>query len=368
MKRCFSQIGVAVLALCAGMACSDGKKEQAFTQAKSQAQTKQIVVDTLVMKRCSFHKQIVCNGKLHAVMKSDLSFAGSGGVIQRIAVRNGDYVKAGATLAVLDTKEAEVELNKNRRGMEKARIDLSDRLIGLGYTADITDVPKAILQNAKATSGFDNAVDQLRASERNWANCFLKAPFGGRVANLDAKVFDRSKEQLLTLIDDSRFDVEFHVLEAELNEVSRGLRVKVSPFVQDDQTFVGEITEVNPLIDEKGQIKVRARVNNRGGVLVEGMNVKLVLEREVKNQFVVPKDAVVLRDGYQVVFLYEEGKAVWKYVDVVMSNIDYHVITGSAEKQTRLKEKDVVIVSNNLSLADGTEVVVNEHPADRTNP
>ncbi|EJX01147.1 hypothetical protein EVA_10746, partial [gut metagenome] len=27
-----------------------------------------------------------------------------------------------------------------------------------------------------------------------------------------------------------------------------------------------------------------------------------------------------------------------------------------------------MIVSNNLSLADGTEVVVNEHPAGRTNP
>ncbi|EJW93103.1 secreted protein, partial [gut metagenome] len=66
MKRSLAQIGVAVLALCAGMACSDGKKKQAFTQAKSQAQTKQIIVDTLVMKRCSFHKQIVCNGKLHA--------------------------------------------------------------------------------------------------------------------------------------------------------------------------------------------------------------------------------------------------------------------------------------------------------------
>lgn len=116
------------------------------------------------------------------------------------------------------------------------------------------------------------------------------------------------------------------------------------------------MTEINPLIDERGQVKIRARVSNTDRYLVEGMNVKIMLEREIKNCFVVPKDAVVLRDGFQVIFCYREGKAVWTYVDVVMSNIDSHVITGCEKKQTTISENDIVITSNNLNLADGTDV------------
>ncbi len=56
---------------------------------------------------------------------------------------------------------------------------------------------------------------------------------------------------------------------------------------------------------------------------------------------------------------YRDGKAIWTYVDVVMSNIDSHVIKGSEKKQTVISEEDVVITSNNLNLADGTDVTPN---------
>lgn len=272
---------------------------------------------------------------------------------------NGGYVEKGGILAVLDTEEARVELEKSRRDMEKANIDLQDRLIGQGYSGDTAVVPAAILRNVKISSGYSNAQDQLYAAKRRLEDCYLKAPFSGRIANLDAKVYDRSSGKLCTLIDDSYFDVEFSVLEAEMKDVECKQRVKVIPFIDDSRTFYGEVTEINPLVDEYGQVKIRARVGNTDRYLVEGMNVKIILERDVKNCFVVPKDAVVLRDGFQVVFCYRDGKAVWTYVDVVMSNIDYHVITGNKEKQTVVSEQDIVITSNNLNLADGTDVTPN---------
>lgn len=359
MKKFFQYKSLLIIIGLLGVtACGDGKKKNEESIGKSNEKTQSVTVDTLVLAKRSFQKQIVCNGKLRAVVKSDLAFNGSG-IITAINVRNGDRVSKGMTLASLDTKEAEIELRKSRRAMTKANIDLVDKLIGQGYTADTTAVPTAILQNMKASSGYDSSMDQLEAAERQLANCYLTAPFNGRVANLDSKIYSRSAEKLCTLIDDSYFDVEFSVLEAEMGEVARGLRVTVSPFINEEQHFVGEITEVNPLIDERGQIKVRAKVRNDNSYLVEGMNVKILLEREVKRQFVVPKDAVVLRDGFQVIFLYKDGKAVWTYVDVVMSNIDFHVITGNTKKQTRISENDVVIVSNNLNLADGTEVAPN---------
>ena len=340
------------------IACGNEKKKDEKEIGKSESQSPLITVDTLVLKKRTFQKQIVCNGKLRAVFKSDLSFDGTG-VITAINGSNGGYVKKGEVLATLDMKEAQVELEKSYRAMEKANIDLQDKLIGQGYSADTTGIPTAILRNVKISSGYDNAIDQLEAAKRRLASCYLIAPFSGRIANLDAKIYDRSANKLCTLIDDSYFDVEFSILEAEIEEVTKGQHVKIIPFINDEKTFYGDVTEINPLIDEHGQVKIRARVRNADRYLMEGMNVKIILEREIKNSFVVPKDAVVLRDGFQVMSCYREGKAVWTYVDVVMSNIDSHVIKGSEKKQTVISEEDVVITSNNLNLADGTDVTPN---------
>lgn len=90
------------------------------------------------------------------------------------------------------------------------------------------------------------------------------------------------------------------------------------------------------------------------------MNVRVVVERKVPRMFVVPKDAVVERDGYNVIFLYDQGNARWTYVDIVASNITGHAITGCARKETTLHEGDIVITSGNLNLADDTPVRIRE--------
>lgn len=185
--------------------------------------------------------------------------------------------------------------------------------------------------------------------------CNLYAPFSGRIANLEARTYQRT-DKVCTLIDDSQFEVEFKILEAELEHITKGQKVKVSSFVEDSVTYEGIITEINPLVDDKGLIKITARMTNRGDALMDGMNVRVVVEQRVQNMFVVPKDAVVERDGYHVIFRYEDGHAVWTYVDIVYSNINSFAITGCQRKETSIHEGDIVITSGNLNLADGTEV------------
>ena len=109
-------------------------------------------------------------------------------------------------------------------------------------------------------------------------------------------------------------------------------------------------------MDEKGLVKVQARLKGTGTALMDGMNVRVVVEEKLQHLFVVPKDAVVERDGYHVVFLYNDGKAVWTYVDVIHSNISSCAITGCQRKETTIQEGDIIITSGNLNLADGTEV------------
>ncbi len=352
---------VLLLVVLSVVACGNNKKKnpQAGKPNKAlQSQKPQKVeVEVVELKQQTFNQQTVCNGKLRAFNKGELNFEGQG-VIAKIEVKNGDFVKKGEIIAVLDTEDAMIALAKSKQAMQKADIDLIDKLIGQGYDRDTTKVPADVMSNVKLASGYNTSLDQLKEAERALADCYLKAPFSGRVANLNAKVFGRSGDALCTLIDDNLFDVEFNLLEAEYDNVKRGQKVTVSPFINSEKQFEGKVTEVNPIIDDKGQVMVRAEVENRNGYLLEGMNVKLVLEREVPGCFVVPRDAVIIKDGYNVVFKYVNGKAVMTNVDVVMSNIDSHVITGDAEKGTTILENDIIITKNNLNLNNNNAVKV----------
>ena len=339
-------------------ACTSNKEENKDGSGieMHQQQMSETYVDTMVLHQKEFNKQIVCNGRLRAKAKSELNFNGQG-IIAEVFVREGQHIGKGKLIATLDKQDRQRELEKAKHELQRAKVELTDKLIGLGYN-DMNAVPADVMERAEVMSGYYSAKFQLQSAKKALEECNLYAPFSGRIADLEAKRFQKN-DKVCTLVDDSGFEVEFRILEAALSGVRIGQKVKVTPFVQDSIQYEGRVTEINPLVDDKGLVKIKAQLSNRGNTLLDGMNVRVIVEEKMQHMFVVPKDAVVERDGYQVIFLLEEGRAVWTYVDVVHSNISSFAITGCQRKETTIKEGDIVITSGNLNLADGTEVIVN---------
>ena len=340
-------------------ACTSNKEENKDGSGMEmhQQQMSETYVDTMVLHQTEFNKQIVCNGRLRAKAKSELNFNGQG-IIAEVFVREGQHIGKGKLIATLDKQDRQRELEKAEHELQRAKVELTDKLIGLGYN-DMNAVPADVMERAEVMSGYYSAKFQLQSAKKALEECNLYAPFSGRIADLEAKRFQKN-DKVCILVDDSGFEVEFRILEAELSGVRIGQKVKVTPFVQDSIQYEGRVTEINPLVDDKGLVKIKAQLSNRGNTLLDGMNVRVIVEEKMQHMFVVPKDAVVERDGYQVIFLLEEGRAVWTYVDVVHSNISSFAITGCQRKETTIKEGDIVITSGNLNLADGTEVIVND--------
>ena len=346
--------------VCIGLtSCGNKKKEASVEMEKHQQTLSETYVDTMTLRTSTFDKQIVCNGRLRAKAKSELNFV-TQGITAEIFVREGVKVPKGALIASLDKHERLRELEKAEKELERAKVELVDKLIGLGYDATMQGIPDDVMKRAEVTSGYFSAQYQLQSAKKALNECNLYAPFSGRIANLEARPY-QNNSKICTLIDDSQFEVEYKILEAELSCVRKGQKIRVSPFISDSLTFEGVITEINPLVDDKGLIKIMARLDNKDNILIDGMNVRIIIEEQVRNMFVVPKDAVVERDGYHVVFIYKDGQAVWTYVDVVHSNISSLAITGCQRKETSIHEGDIIITSGNLNLADGTEVKLNNN-------
>ncbi|HQM68991.1 MAG TPA: efflux RND transporter periplasmic adaptor subunit, partial [Bacteroidales bacterium] len=154
---------------------------------------------------------------------------------------------------------------------------------------------------------------------------------------------------LCTVIFDEVMEVEFPVIESEYGFIDKDMPVGIIPFINDSTLLQGRITQINPQVDESGMVKVKARFRNNGK-LIDGMNVKVVIRKPVPDRLVVPKEALVIRQGKDVIFVRQDSLAIWKYVTV-----EYENSTSVALKEG-LEAGDLVIVSGNVNLAHETVV------------
>lgn len=310
-------------------------------------------VSVQVLAEQEFEHELVSNGKLAAGQQADLRFE-TQGVIAAIYVKNGERVHRGEKLAELDKFTLTRKVAQARDAVEQARLQMQDVLIGQGFAAeDSAGVPADIVRLARVKSGYDRCVADYELARREEENATLKAPFDGVVANLFDKPYNESdaSKAFCTIVGTQRMEVDFTVLESELPLIKAGDRVEVTPYSDAAAHYGGRIEEINPLVDDKGMVRVKAVVagNDR---LFSGMNVRVSVHRSLGRQLVIPKSAVVLRSGKQVVFTLENGKAIWNYVRTALENSDsYSVAEG-------LEAGDSVIVSGNINLAHEAPVKV----------
>ena len=168
--------------------------------------------------------------------------------------------------------------------------------LGQGYQVkDSLKVTADLREIAAVRSGFSAAENQMRKAQYELAQTILRAPFSGKVANLQVCLHDQvsAGEEICTIIYDRQMTVLFHLVETEIHHIKLQDKVNLIPFATTD-TITGAATEINPVVDENGMVEVKARIKNTGNLL-DGMQVKISVKKSVPKQLVVPKEAVVLK-------------------------------------------------------------------------
>ena len=311
-------------------------------------------VEVMVLKPGDFRRDIVSNGRLTALNKSDLEFK-TRERIASIKVRNGDLVASGDIIASLDTFSLNNALLLSRDQYKKSLLEFQDLLLARGYSkTDTSLIPPAVVTATRVRSGLDKAIADLRMAEYNLEQANLRAPFRGIIADLFAHENEMSVpgKTFCSVIDNTRFVAYFPVLESEVSSLRKGQTVRIEPFITPGDAYPGKITSINPVVDNNGMVKIGAVADNRRGELFEGMNVKVIAGEVVGGQLVIPRQAVVLRSERKVVFTCSGGRAKWVYVTTGLENIDSYTVTEG------LKEGDTVIVRGNFNLNHDSRVVI----------
>ncbi|MCB4807934.1 efflux RND transporter periplasmic adaptor subunit [Tamlana sp. 62-3] len=359
MSKAVKSLMILILLICFNCTQKKDKpEEEEFIDKKAHGIQKN-EVSVALLEQKPFKRELVSNGKLIAIQKNVLKFE-VGERLEKLYVANGDLVKKGQTLAVLKPYKFKQKLDKATISLKKATLDFKDQLLGRGYDYDVKDsIPKNIYEMVAIRSGYDDALRDLEDAKYELRSSKLVAPFSGRVANIESKQFEQVSvgRDFMTLINDSTFEVEFHLIESEVGDVRVNDQVEIVPFAL-EKTYQGKITTINPIVEKNGTILVKALVKN-DGQLIEGMNVKVLIQKDIPDQLVVPKEAVILRQNQEVLFKVVDGRAFWTYVLTTNENSKHYAVIPHPDKSSaKLTPGDSIIVSGNLNLAHDSEVVV----------
>lgn len=149
---------------------SCGKKQEA-----KKAEAEEILtVEIQPVSRKSLSEPIIASGVLSSKSEMKLAFK-TGGMIRRVYVQEGQFVKEGQLLAELDLSEIDAQVRQAKLGLEKSERDLERvKKLYADEAATLTNVQDA-------TTGFDVAKQSVQVAEFNQKLSRIYAPTSGRI-------------------------------------------------------------------------------------------------------------------------------------------------------------------------------------------
>ena len=280
--------------------------------------------------------------------------AKTGGVIEQIMVEEGQKVRAGQTLARLDTERLRVEVARakssldNLESVHKRNESVFQRNL---VSREAYDRSKADVETARAA--YDLAVISLRDAD-------VRAPFDGVVTARYIKLGNmiQSNAQAFRITKMDRLQAALHVPERDIHKLHPGHQVKLTVDAWPGKEFSGEVVRVNPVVDAAtGTVKVTVQMAANQPELQPGMfgRAEILYDRK-ENALLIPKDAVMTEDAQQAVFVVTGDKAHRRTIKTGYSDSEhYEVVEG-------LKAGEQVVTTGQTNLKDDAKVQV-VHPA-----
>jgi multidrug efflux system membrane fusion protein len=294
------------------------------------------------------------------------------GTLLQVPVEEGQEVKAGDLLAVIDPKPYKAVLDaavakkqQDQADLANAKRDLEryDSLAKQDFASrQQVDTQLALVSHMVAAMAGDDA--QIEAAQLNVDYCYIAAPFQGRVGlrTVDPGNFVRAAEvtSLMPLAQIRPIAVTFTVPQDALAQVQETLHSGNAPVVaysSDDKTELdrGTLLTIDNAIDTAtGTIKLKATFPNIASHLWPGqfVNTRLLLGT-AKGAVTVPSAAVLHgQDRLYVYLLKPDQTATVRTVEIKGDDGTVAIITSG------LSAGETVVTDGQSRLLEGSPVTV----------
>ncbi len=297
------------------------------------------------------------------------------GYLSKIAVTEGQVVKKGDLLFVIEQAPYQAAYNAAAAGVEVAKAAVATAELnesnskqlfdkGIVSQAEYQTVQNA-LQSAKASLAASQA--QELSAKSNLDFTMIKSPSNGVVGKLPyrtgALVSASSPQSLTTVSDNSTMYVYFSMNENQvynLFDKYGSLEAAVEMMPELDLRLMngsvyplkGKLESISGMIDSStGSVSLRASFANPERRLLSGSTASVIIPETLESSIVIPKAATFELQGKYFVYSVVDSKAKSTPIEIAksMSATEYVVTSG-------LSQGDVIIASGAGLVREGAAV------------
>lgn len=360
------------------------------------------------VKQGHFVRDVAAQGTIVAAVSPTLFAVASGTVSYQ--VHAGDTVAKGAVLATLDSPDLKNEYQRERATLDSLNaalahqeIEIRRQLLTSQQQADLAQVAiKAAErelkraqwawdQHAMSERDYQHAIDDVSTAKLNFEHArdtaklerdsvvldlrtkrlerdrqalvvdglkqrmeelTVRSPVDGMVANLAQPEKTRVAQDtpLLTVVDLTAFEVEFHVAESYAGDIKPRMAAQIT---LGGRTVEGTVTAISPEVRQSeviGRVKFKSASDERGLRQNERASLRIVLdERDNVVQF---ERGALIDEATRAVYVVHGDRAVRTPVQLGAASVsDIEVIRG-------LAPGDNVVISDTREFNDAPELLI----------
>jgi cobalt-zinc-cadmium efflux system membrane fusion protein len=298
----------------------------------------------------------------------------TGGVVKNILVQEGEFVKAGKTLAtivnteVIQLQQDYLENNANLNYLEKEyqrQKELRDDNINAGKIFQQAQRELQIAQAKKETLRSKLAqlgINSNKLSSKNIASSIaISAPISGYIQhiNLSMGKFADANAVLFEIIDNRFLHLDLKVFEKDIHKIKIGQEIVFSDANDVSHTHPAKIYAINKAFEPNEQaVLVHAKINETTETLLPGMYVEARVKIDNNNTTALPTEAIVNNGNDHFIFV-STGKNTFKQIKVNIGTTDLGFtevkVIDQVQDNTKVVIKGAYYLLSELTKGSGEE-------------
>lgn len=297
------------------------------------------------------------------------------GIITRICIGEGDAVRRGQTLFIIDQVPYKAALEVAKANVESAQAKVTAARMTADSKQQLFD--KSVVSEydmllsrsdlATAEAALAQAQAQLTNAANNLSYTEVKSPVDGKAGmiayRVGALVNSNIATPLVTVSDDSEVYAYFSVNEKRLLDMSAGSASteaflasipEVELLLSNGTPYSakGHVAAISGIVDSStGAVSLRADFPNEGGLLRHGGSATVILPSSLHDVMVIPQTATYEIQEKKFVYRVVDGVAHAQEVQVYRLNDGHEYVVESG-----LEPGDVVVAEGAGLMKDGTKI------------
>jgi RND family efflux transporter MFP subunit len=349
MKNIFITIIILSAWLVQSCSSSEGKNNTAIVNAE------EIPVQIMKLQESQFRNEIQASGQFTTDDETNLAFK-TGGVIEKIFVKEGDAIRKGQVLAKLNLTEIDAQVAQSRLSFEKAVRDL-ERVSNL-YKDSVATLEQ--FQNAK--TGAEVATQQYEAAKFNRSYSEIRAMSDGyvlrKLANEGQVIPSGTSVFQTNGAHKNKWLLKIGVSDREWSQIKTGDTATVFTDADTEKSYHAIVSRKSEGTDAAtGSFTIELSLVNSPTSVASGMFGKAIISpTQLKTGWTIPYDALLdgdAKDAY--VFVTNDNKTSHK-VKVSVASIERDNVVISKG----LENANALIISGSAYLRDNSPIRIIE--------